>query len=93
MILSLTMQKGRNMADLKPTMLVVTSIEAGKGGNGSVMVRFANPYSDTDYYMRVPVKNLNETMQNILKEAAFNVKNFADALGTAANQPLQFSKT
>jgi hypothetical protein len=43
--------------------------------------------------MRVPVKNLNETMPNILKEAAFNVKNFADALATAANQPLQFSKT
>ena len=78
------------MADLKPTRLVVTSVEAGQGGNGFVMVRFANPYSDTDYYMRVPVKNLNASMPNILKEAGVNVKIFADALGLAS--PLEFSK-
>jgi len=80
------------MADLKPIMLVVTSVEAEKGGNGFVMVRFTNPYSDTDYYMRVPVKTLNASMPTILKEVGVNVKIFADALGLAAASPLEFSQ-
>ena len=76
------------MADLKPIMLVVTSVEAEKGGNGFVMVRFTNPYSDTDYYMRVPVKNLNASMPNILKEAALdaNLRFSCRAAGVALGQ-------
>jgi hypothetical protein len=81
------------MADLKPIKLVVNSVEAGQGGEGVVVVRFTHPYSETDFSMRVPVKNLNETMPNILKEAATNVKNFADGLAMAAAQPLKFSIT
>jgi hypothetical protein len=87
------MQKGEDMAAIKPTTIVVSSVEAGQGGEGVVIVRFTHPYSDTDFSMRVPVKNLNETLPNILKEAATNVKIFADALAMAASQPLQFSKT
>ena len=80
------------MAGLKPITLVVTSVEAGQCGNGFVVVRFTNPCSDADYNMRVPVKNLNASMPNILKEASVNVKNFADALGLAAASPLEFSQ-
>ncbi len=76
------------MADLKPIMVVATSVEAGKGGNGVVMVRFTNPYDDVDFYIRVPVKNLNTP--NILKEAGTSVKNFADQFGLAASAPLKF---
>jgi hypothetical protein len=78
------------MADLKPIIVVVTSIEAGKGGEGIVTVRFTNPYDDIGFHMRVPVKNLNTAMPNILKEAGINVRTFANALALAADSPLQF---
>jgi hypothetical protein len=78
------------MPDLKPIMVAVTSVEAREGGGGTVMVRFTNPYADADFYIRVPVKNLNT--QNILKEAGTSVKNFADQFALAASAPLQFSQ-
>jgi hypothetical protein len=81
-----------DMANIKPTKIVVSSVEAGQGGDGVVIVRFTHPYSDTDFSLRVPVKNMNESLQNILKEAATHVKIFADALAVEAGNPLQFSK-
>ena len=44
------------MPDLKPVEIVAVSVEAGKDGQGSVMVRFTNPFADADFYIRVPVK-------------------------------------
>jgi hypothetical protein len=79
------------MPDLKPIKIVATSVEAGKDGHGSVIVRFTNPFADADFYIRVPVKNLNRS--EFLKDAGTSVKNFAnDALALAADGPLQFSK-
>jgi hypothetical protein len=51
------------------------------------MVRFTNPYADVDFYIRVPIKNLNA---NFLKEAEISVRNFANAFALAANEPLKF---
>ena len=52
------------MPDLKPITIVATSVEAGQGGHGTVMVRFTNPFADGDFHIRVPV-NLNSP--NFLK--------------------------
>jgi hypothetical protein len=56
------------------------------------MVRFTNPYADADFYIRVPVKNLNANVSNILKEAGRSVKNFADLFASAASATLEFSQ-
>jgi hypothetical protein len=79
------------MADLKEITIAVTSIEAGKGGNGIVMVRFTNPFDDADFYLRVPVQNLDKPMSDILKEARQKFATFATSLSTATGV-LQFSQ-
>ncbi len=80
------------MPDLPEIKVVATAVEAGQGGHGFVMVRFTNPYagSGSDFYIRVPVKNLNSP--NFLKEAGTGVKNFADQFALAASAPLKFSQ-
>jgi hypothetical protein len=83
------------MADLKPIIVAVMSVEAGEAGEagkGNVLVRITNPYADTDFYMRVPVTNLNESTHDVLKEARRKVYDFATALALAADTPLRFSQ-
>jgi hypothetical protein len=80
------------MADLKPIIVAVMSVEAGEAGKGNVLVRITNPYADTDFYMRVPVTNLNESTHDVLKEARRKVYDFATALALAADTPLRFSQ-
>jgi hypothetical protein len=79
------------MPDLKDITISVTSIEAGKGGNGIVMVRFTNPFEDADFFLRVPVQNLDKPTSDILKEAQTKVATFTGQLSTAAGY-LRFSQ-
>lgn len=78
------------MPDLPEVEVVVSSIEAGENGAGVAIVRFTNPFAESDFYIRVPVKNLNSP--ELLKQIGSSVRTFADAFAMAGSQPLRFSK-
>jgi hypothetical protein len=80
------------MPDLKHITIAVISIAAREGGNGVITLRFTNPCDDADFYLHMPVRNLNKPMPDILKDAANTMKNFATSLGMAAGESLQFSQ-
>src|SRR5450759_1696583 len=52
--------KEGKMPDLKHITIAVISITARNGGNGVITLRFTNPCDDADFYLHMPIQNLNK---------------------------------